>query len=118
MNFHSYQEITTDKGTIILKSIGKKGPLRLQPVHFVYPTKEPLQPKHHQAHLIGTTYVYDFPELFSKVLSNTWVKAKWINPALSLPKKVLESRELILDKHDQLQEVNRAPGNNNCGMVG
>lgn len=118
VNYHGYQEITTDKGTTILKSIGDKGPLHLQPVHQPYPTKESLQPKRYQAHLIGTTYVYDFPDLFSKALSNVWVKARAINSSLSLPKKILESRELVLDENDQLQEVDRAPGNNNCGMVG
>ncbi|KAI0072645.1 acetyl CoA carboxylase [Panus rudis PR-1116 ss-1] len=118
VNYHGYQEITTDKGTTILKSIGEKGPLHLQPVHHVYPTKESLQPKRYQAHLIGTTYVYDFPDLFSKALSNTWAKARATHPSLTLPKKVLESRELVLDEHDQLQEVDRAPGNNTCGMVG
>ena len=118
VNFHGYQEIVTDKGTTILKSIGEKGPLHLQPVHFAYPTKESLQPKRYQAHLIGTTYVYDFPELFAKALSNIWAQARKLNPTLSLPKKILDSRELILDEHDQLQEVDRAPGNNACGMVG
>ncbi|OCH83943.1 acetyl CoA carboxylase [Obba rivulosa] len=118
VNFHGYQEITTDKGTTILKSIGEKGPLHLQPVHHPYPTKESLQPKRYQAHLIGTTYAYDFPDLFSKALSNIWIKARAINPSLTIPKKTLESRELVLDEHDQLQEVDRAPGNNTCGMVG
>ncbi|THH28004.1 hypothetical protein EUX98_g6181 [Antrodiella citrinella] len=118
VNYHGYQEITTDKGTTILKSIGEKGPLHLQPVHQVYPTKESLQPKRYQAHLIGTTYAYDFPELFAKALSNVWVKARSQNASLTLPKKVLESKELVLDENDQLQEVDRAPGNNICGMVG
>ncbi|KAI0358341.1 acetyl CoA carboxylase [Trametes cingulata] len=118
VNYHGYQEITTDKGTTILKSIGEKGPLHLQPVHQPYPTKESLQPKRYQAHLIGTTYVYDFPDLFSKALSNVWAKARVINPALAPPKKIFESRELVLDEHDQLQEVDRAPGNNTVGMVG
>ncbi|KAI0306019.1 acetyl-CoA carboxylase [Multifurca ochricompacta] len=102
VNFHGYQEITTEKGTIILKSIGEKGPLHLQPVNQPYSTKESLQPKRYQAHLIGTTYVYDFPDLFSKALQNTY----------------LESKELVLDEHDQLAEVDRAPGNNTFGMVG
>ena len=118
VNFHGYQEISTDKGSCILKSIGDKGPLHLQPVHYKYPTKESLQPKRYQAHLIGTTYVYDFPELFSKALSNVWTKARSVHPSLVVPKKVLESRELVLDERDQLQEVDRAPGNNTCGMVG
>jgi acetyl-CoA carboxylase/biotin carboxylase 1 len=117
-NFHGYQEITTDKSTTILKSIGDKGPLHLQPVHQAYPTKESLQPKRHQAHLIGTTYVYDFPDLFSKALHNVWIKAHINDPSLVLPKKFLESRELVLDEHDQLTEVDRVLGNNVFGMVG
>ena len=118
VNFHGYQEITTDKGTTILKSIGEKGPLHLQPVHQAYPTKESLQPKRYQAHLIGTTYVYDFPDLFSKALSNVWVKARKTDPSLVVPKVFVDSKELVLDEHDQLAEVDRAPGNNTCGMVG
>ncbi|KAF8647743.1 hypothetical protein AX16_006578 [Volvariella volvacea WC 439] len=117
VNYHGYQEITTDKGTTILKSIGDKGPLHLQPVHQVYPTKESLQPKRYQAHLIGTTYVYDFPDLFSKALHSVWLKARKTNPSLVLPKVLLQSRELVLDEHDHLVEVDRAPGNNTFGMV-
>jgi acetyl-CoA carboxylase / biotin carboxylase 1 len=46
VHYRGYQEIITDKGTTILKSIGgEKGPLHLQPVHQEYPTKESLQPK-------------------------------------------------------------------------
>lgn len=117
VNYHGYQEITTDKGTTILKSIGDKGPLHLQPVHQAYPTKESLQPKRYQAHLIGTTYVYDFPDLFSKALQNVWLKAKTYDPSIQAPKALLESKELVLDEHDQLAEVDRAPGNNTFGMV-
>lgn len=40
VNYHAYQEITTDKGTMILKSIGEEGPLHLQPVDQPYPMKE------------------------------------------------------------------------------
>ena len=118
VNFHGYQEIQTDKGTTILKSIGEKGPLHLQPVHQSYSTKESLQPKRYQAHLVGTTYVYDFPDLFSKALQNVWTKARSLDPSLSPPKKFMEARELVLDENDQLVEVDRAPGNNTFGMVG
>jgi acetyl-CoA carboxylase/biotin carboxylase 1 len=117
VNYHGYQEVTTDKGTTILKSIGEKGPLQLQPVNYPYPTKESLQPKRYQAHLIGTTYVYDFPELFSKALHNIWVKTRATNPSLNMPKTLLKSRELVLDEHDRLTEIDRAPGNNTFGMV-
>lgn len=37
--------------------------------------KELLQPKWYQAHLISTTYVYDFSELFINALSNVWSQA-------------------------------------------
>jgi acetyl-CoA carboxylase/biotin carboxylase 1 len=117
VNYHGYQEVTTDKGTNILKSIGDKGPLHLQPVHHTYSVKESLQPKRYQAHVIGTTYAYDFPDLFSKALQNLWTTAKSTDSALKVPKKYLESRELVLDEHDQLVEVDRAPGLNTCGMV-
>jgi len=117
VNFHAYQEITTERGTTILKSIGDKGPLHLQPVHQAYPTKESLQPKRYQAHLVGTTYVYDFPDLFSKALNDVWVKARSTDSSLVLPKTFLESKELVLDEHDDLTEVDRAPGNNTFGMV-
>ncbi|KAF7370658.1 hypothetical protein MSAN_00698800 [Mycena sanguinolenta] len=116
VNYHGYQEITTDKGTI-LKSIGDKGPLHLEPAHHAYPTKESLQPKRYQAHLIGTTYVYDFPDLFSKALNNVWAKARGTDSSLVTPKAFLTSKELVLDEHDQLVEVDRAPGNNTFGMV-
>ncbi|KAH6919057.1 acetyl CoA carboxylase [Coprinopsis sp. MPI-PUGE-AT-0042] len=116
-NVPGFIEIVTDKGTTILKSIGDKGPLHLQPVHQVYPTKESLQPKRYQAHLIGTTYVYDFPDLFSKALQNVWLKAKASDSTIGAPKVFLESKELVLDEHDQITEVNRAPGNNTFGMV-
>lgn len=117
VNFNAYQEITTDKGTTILKSIGEKGPLHLQPVSHAYPTKESLQPKRYQAHLVGTTYVYDFPELFSKALQNIWIKGRSQDSSLNLPKKFLEAKELVLDEHDELTEVDRAPGNNTFGMI-
>ncbi|KAH9975794.1 acetyl CoA carboxylase [Lactifluus volemus] len=118
VNFHGYQEITTDKGTTILKSIGEKGPLHLQPVNQPYSTKESLQPKRYQAHLIGTTYVYDFPDLFSKALQNVWTKARANDISQSPPRVYLESKELVLDENDQVVEVDRTPGNNTFGMVG
>jgi acetyl-CoA carboxylase/biotin carboxylase 1 len=117
VNYHGYQEVTTEKGTTILKSIGEKGPLHLQPVQHAYSVKESLQPKRYQAHLIGTTYAYDFPDLFSKALQNLWTTDKATDSALKPPKKFLESRELVLDEHDQLVEVDRAPGLNTCGMI-
>ncbi|KAG8990813.1 acetyl-coenzyme-A carboxylase, partial [Tulasnella sp. 427] len=117
VNFHGYQEIVTDKSTTILKAIGDKGPLHLQPVNMPFPTKESLQPKRYQAHLVGTTYVYDFPDLFSKSLQNLWSEQRKSSSSVTLPAKFLESKELVMDENEELQEVDRAPGNNACGMV-
>jgi acetyl-CoA carboxylase/biotin carboxylase 1 len=117
VNVHTYQEITTDRGQTILRSVGEKGPLHLQPLNLPYPTKEGLQPKRYQAHLIGTTYVYDFPDLFRKSAQNLWADYKAKNPDAIIPKEILTSQELIMDENGQLEEVDRAPGNNTCGMV-
>ncbi|KIJ40117.1 hypothetical protein M422DRAFT_256940 [Sphaerobolus stellatus SS14] len=117
VNFNAYQEISTDKGTTILKSIGEKGALHLQPVHHPFTTKGSLQPRRYQAHLIGTTYMYDFLDLFSKALYNLWLKARAANPSLVQPKVFLVSKELVLDENDELQEVDRASGNNTRSMV-
>jgi acetyl-CoA carboxylase / biotin carboxylase 1 len=117
VNVHTYQEITTDKGHTILKAVGEKGPLHLQPVNSPYSTKEGLQPKRYQAHLIGTTYVYDFPDLFAKSAHNLWVDYKAKNSTITIPKDILHSQELVPDEHGNLEEVDRAPGSNACGMV-
>ena len=67
------QEIQTDRGTMILKSIGEKAPPHLQPIRQPYFAKESPHPKRYQAHLARTAYVYDFPEFFSETLQNVWL---------------------------------------------
>ena len=53
---------------IILQAYGsKKGPLDGLLVSTPYPTKDLLQLKRFQALSNGTTYVYDFPEMFKQV---------------------------------------------------
>lgn len=117
VNVHTYQEITTDRGHTILKSVGEKGPLHLQPVSSPYATKEGLQPKRYQAHLIGTTYVYDFPDLFAKSAHNVWLDYTARKANVTIPKDILRSQELVMNEHGMLEEVDRAPGSNTCGMV-
>lgn len=104
----------------ILKTLGDDGPgqLHLSKVHFHYPTKESLQPRRYQAHIIGTTYVYDFPDLFRQAVHKTWQKVASIFPAAKEPSDILEAAELVFDETGELQEVSRAPGSNSCGMVG
>ncbi|POR31389.1 Acetyl-CoA carboxylase [Tolypocladium paradoxum] len=120
-----YAERKSDKGDWVFHSIGgtkEKGPMHLMSVGTPYATKNALQPKRYKAHLMGTQYVYDFPELFRQATQNTWVKAVKNQPALASqqPKmgECVTFTELVLDDKDNLDEVNREPGTNTCGMVG
>ncbi|KAF7556812.1 hypothetical protein G7Z17_g1140 [Cylindrodendrum hubeiense] len=120
-----YAERKSEKGEWVFHSIGgtkEKGPMHLMPVSTPYATKNWLQPKRYKAHLMGTQYVYDFPELFRQAIQNTWAKATKEQPTLAAqaPKAgdCITFTELVLDDKDNLDEVNREPGTNTCGMVG
>ncbi len=71
---------------------------------------------------MGTQYVYDFPELFRQAIQNGWAKASKNHPAMAAqaPKvgECITFTELVLDDKDNLDQVNREPGTNSCGMVG
>ncbi|ORX57605.1 acetyl-CoA carboxylase [Hesseltinella vesiculosa] len=113
-----YQEVKTDKNGWILKSVGKiPGAMHMQPLSTPYPTKEWLQPRRYKAHLMGTTYVYDFPELFRQAIHNLWAQACKADAAVKIPSQVIEAKELVLDDDNQLQAIDRAPGTNTVGMV-
>ncbi|GAA5906155.1 hypothetical protein JCM6882_006061 [Rhodosporidiobolus microsporus] len=113
VKYEAYREVTTDKGQVILKSIGPQGAFHLQPVNFPYPTKEWLQPKRYKAHVVGTTYVYDFPDLFRQA-----IRKQWKSVGKTAPAEPLVAKELVLDEFGVPQEVSRPPGTNNIGMVG
>lgn len=117
VKYEAYQEVTNEKGVSILKSIGEQGQFHLQPVDFPYTTKESLQPRRYQAHVIGTTYVYDFPDLFRQAVEKAWRSLMAFMPHIKIPSDLLSAAELVVDEHGQLQEVNRPPGLNTCGMV-
>ncbi|CAI6341048.1 unnamed protein product [Periconia digitata] len=126
INVDMYAEKKSEKaGKWVFHSIGgtsKIGSLHLQPVSTPYPTKGALQPKRYKAHLMGTQYVYDFPELFRQATENSWNAAVAKHPHLrekQPPKgECIEYYELVLDDNDNLAEVNRDPGSNTIGMVG
>jgi acetyl-CoA carboxylase/biotin carboxylase 1 len=117
VKFEAYQEVTNEKGVAILKSIGDQGQFHLQPVNFPYSTKESLQPRRYQAHVIGTTYVYDFPDLFRQAVEKAWRQLTTYLPHVKMPAEILTATELVLDEAGEMTEVNRAPGLNTCGMV-
>ncbi|KAI1104677.1 acetyl-CoA carboxylase [Jackrogersella minutella] len=120
-----YAERKSEKGEMVFYSIGgttKIGSMHLLPVCSPYPTKNWLQPKRYRAHLMGTQYVYDFPELFRQAVENTWTKTAKTIPQMAVKKpaqgECIEYSELVLDDRDRLIEVSREPGTNTCGMVG
>lgn len=54
---------------IMFQSYGdKQGPLHGMLINTPYVTKDLLQAKRFQAQTLGTTYVYDFPEMFRQAL--------------------------------------------------
>ncbi|KAJ5084146.1 hypothetical protein NUU61_008725 [Penicillium alfredii] len=120
-----YIERKSEKGEWIFQSIGgtnKLGSMHMRPVSTPYPTKEWLQPKRYKAHLMGTQYVYDFPELFRQAFQNSWTKAVAKIPSLADKRppvgECIDYSELVLDDTDSLVEVSREPGTNTHGMVG
>ncbi|CAD7077022.1 unnamed protein product [Hermetia illucens] len=116
-----YTEITDpETGTIKFHAYGEKhGPLHGLPISTPYMTKDFLQQKRFQAQSNGTTYVYDIPDMFRQMTERLWKEYSKARPQLDIriPEKILvECIELVLDG-DTLQEIQRLPGENNCGMV-
>ncbi|KAK8115361.1 Acetyl-CoA carboxylase [Apiospora kogelbergensis] len=120
-----YAERKSERGEMVFHSIGgttKIGSMHLLSVTTPYPTKNALQPKRYKAHLMGTQYVYDFPELFRQAIQNSWAKAVKHQPSLASKQppvgECIDYHELVLDDTNKLAEVSREPGTNTCGMVG
>ncbi|KAJ3042399.1 acetyl-coenzyme-A carboxylase [Rhizophlyctis rosea] len=112
-----YQEVRDGTGVQKLMALSSPpGPLHLQPVGSLYAGKESIQPKRYKAHLMGTTYIYDFPELFRRALEKNWIKYAEATGA-RVPAVIMNVTELVLGKNDELVETVRDPGSNTCGMV-
>ncbi|XP_019394384.1 PREDICTED: acetyl-CoA carboxylase 2 isoform X3 [Crocodylus porosus] len=108
-----YKEVKdSSTGNIMFHSYGdKQGPLHGMLINTPYVTKDLLQSKRFQAQSLGTTYVYDFPEMFRQALFKLWGCTE------SCSKDVLTYTELVLDSQGQLVQMNRLPGGNKVGMV-
>ena len=118
-----YAERKAEKGQWVFHSIGSKpGSMHLRSTTTPYAAKEWLQPKRYKAHLMGTQYVYDFPELFRQAVFQSW--GKLVQKLPNFKDKVpdisdcLDYSELIIDENGELAEVKREPGTNAHGMVG
>ncbi|PAA64942.1 hypothetical protein BOX15_Mlig015514g1 [Macrostomum lignano] len=114
--YHVYNEVTDSKtGQTIFsahESASSPGPLQNMSLNTPYQTKDHMQVKRSLANNFGTTYVYDFPDLFMQALQTAWTSA-----ALSPPQELLQCRELVLSTDGQLVEQNRPRGSNDIGMV-
>uniref|UniRef100_A0A8C9YX11 acetyl-CoA carboxylase n=1 Tax=Sander lucioperca TaxID=283035 RepID=A0A8C9YX11_SANLU len=106
-----YKEVTDSRtGQIMFQAYGdKQGPLHGMLINTPYVTKDLLQSKRFQAQSLGTTYVYDFPEMFRQAFATL--------PKCPLPSELLTFTELVLDAQGQLVQMNRLPGGNEIGMV-
>ena len=90
----------------------KQGPLHNLLLSTPYVTKDHLQLKRFQAQTNGTTYVYDFPEMFRQGVQKMWKEYKEAGGTVAEPETLLSCVELVLDDRDQLCEMNRLPGEN------
>ena len=114
MRHELYAEVKNNKNEWVLKTIGESpGSMHMRSVSSPYPAKQSLQPKRYKAHNMGTTYVYDFPELFRQAVYSQWKKT-----TRKPPKELFTSRELISDEDGKLSAVDREPGTNKIGIVG
>jgi acetyl-CoA carboxylase/biotin carboxylase 1 len=82
-----------------------------------YSGSSPIQTKRVAARRAGSTYAHDFLGLLDVALITTWQKhletAKW----RVLPKRLLVSQELVLDKEGNMVATDRMPGENKIGML-
>lgn len=119
-----YQEIVDkETGQVIFEcwQNTKPGPLHGFPVSTPYQTKNHMQQKRYLAQKSGTTYVYDFPEMFRQALIRLWKEynVQRGGNVDSEPNSVeiLQCVELCLDESGNLRKISRFPGENDCGMV-
>nr|NP_610342.1 Acetyl-CoA carboxylase, isoform A [Drosophila melanogaster]AAF59155.2 Acetyl-CoA carboxylase, isoform A [Drosophila melanogaster] len=121
LDISMYTEQTEpETGIIKFKAYGEKqGSLHGHPISTPYMTKDFLQQKRFQAQSNGTTYVYDVPDMFRQMTERHWREFSKARPTVDIrtPDKILiECKELVLEG-DNLVEMQRLPGENNCGMV-
>ena len=122
---HIYKEVCDpDSGQVKFEAWGtpyfEKGPLHDHPIYSPYITKDYLQAKRFQAQSNGTTYIYDFPDMFNTALIQIWkdyLKSRE-DYELEMPKEVLQYVELVVDfSNNQIMEQKRQPGESECGMI-
>ncbi|KAJ1994228.1 acetyl-coenzyme-A carboxylase [Coemansia spiralis] len=118
----NYIEIRDENGEWVFQSLDSPpGSYNGMLVSTPHQPKEWLQPRRYKAHIMGTTYVYDFPDLFYQAVSVQWARIAKLastRSAATPPRQLLEAKELVWDEATQtLAESDREAGRNTCGMV-
>lgn len=98
----------------------KQGPLHGLPISTPYVTKDYLQLKRFQAQTAGTTYCYDFPEMFRQMTERLWKEYIEERPDqnIQMPEQIMDYVELVMENEDTLVEQKRIPGENNVSFLG
>eukprot|EP01052_Picozoa_sp_SAG31_P004045 SAG31_NODE_163_length_21856_cov_7.550214_1_plen_2125_part_00 len=127
LQVHAYKETHDESsGNLILSATGlaaglTAGPLDGNPRDAPYTTLDRMQQKRLRAAQLGTTYAYDYADLFMKALKTAWKteaetrRLKGLK--LVLPQTYLKTTELHLDGDGNLVEVNREAGTNRVGKL-
>jgi acetyl-CoA carboxylase/biotin carboxylase 1 len=109
-----YRETTDPRtGVVKFEAYGPRhGPLHGLPISTPYMTKDYLQLKRFQAQSNGTTYVYDYPDMFRQTCKRMWNEyiARHSKDNVILPELLVSSVELVLDVEGNLIEQKRLPG--------
>lgn len=118
MNMHLYKEVTDQQtGLIKFQCIETdQGPWHGLPVSTPYMTKDYLEMKRGQAQQIGTTFVYDFPEMFKIGVKQSWKNSPGQEPPAD--EDLLTFKQLILSPDESKAIEGKVyPGENTLAMV-
>lgn len=120
LNIQIYKEVLeTTTGRIIYRGYSNRlGPLHGHPVMEPYYTKDKTQLKRYNAQSNGTTYAYDFCDLFKEAVAQRWMAVQ-SGGQEEVPDCSVNAFELVLDDSAEggLREEKRAPGLNKIGML-
>lgn len=121
-NIDAYIELRdVKKRTTLLMSLFGSGKLEGKEITEPYSLPTKVQKKRVQALSYGTTYIYDFIELFDIAVEKVWNKYvnERKNQKILIPPKYVEASELILDSssNNGLSEIKRPPSMNTIGMI-
>ena len=117
LNINIYREVLRD-GVVVYENYNPEspGPMHGLPVDSPYPTREPSQVKRYQAQASGTTYVYDFPNLFREALKQRWHGLKGHHQGY-FSDDAFSCMELVLNESEELVPIDECSTAKPVGMV-